>query len=72
TELARWLSGDLSFDAFWEWLAPLQLQLTQDGPSRRLLYQIIGRLDEYDHGDWSDAQLRAMLTTLSREPIAAN
>lgn len=70
-QLARWLSGALSFDEFWEWLAPLQFEVADDPPAKRLLYQIIGRLDEYDNGDWTDAQLREhLLALLSRESVA--
>lgn len=70
-QLARWLSGALSFDEFWEGLAPLQFEVADDPSAKRLLYQIIGRLDEYDNGDWTDAQLRGhLLALLPRESIA--
>lgn len=62
--LADWLDGSLSFDDFWEWLAPLQFQVADDPAAKRLLYGIVGRLDEYDNGDWTDEQLREHLLAL--------
>ena len=56
-QLFRLLTGAVSFDAFWEWLMPLQYTRDDPGPGKRLLYRIIGRLDEYENGDWTDEQL---------------
>ena len=66
-QLVRLLTGQVSFDAFWEWLLPLQHTRDDTGPGKRLLYRIIGRLDEYEHGDWTDDQLRDHLLALLPE-----
>ncbi len=69
-ELARWLTGEATVEQFWEWLAPLQFSTRDDPAARQLLYQIIGRLDEYDHGDWTDEQLRQHLLALLPPDLA--
>ena len=57
TQLARLLRGELSFDAFWDWLRPLQRTVPGTDPARKLLFRIIARLDEYDYGVMTDDQL---------------
>ena len=69
-ELAGCLAGEATLDQFWEWLAPLQFSTPDDPAARQLLYQIIGRLDEYDHGDWTDEQLRQHLLALLPPDLA--
>ncbi len=69
-QLVRLLTGELSFDAFWGWLIPLQHTRKDSGPGRRLLYRIIGRLDEYEHGDWTDEALREHLLALLPADLA--
>ncbi len=67
-ELARLLLREVSFDDFWEWLHGQQLAVRDDPEAKTLLYRIIGRLDEYDNGDWSDEQLHSHFATLAWEP----
>jgi hypothetical protein len=54
----------------WGGLAPLRCAVHQDPPAKQLLYEIIGRLDEYDHGDWTDEQLRDKLLALPPSDLA--
>ena len=67
-ELARLLLREVDFDSFWEWLHDQQFVMRDDPEAKTLLYRIIGRLDEYEHGDWSDEQLHEHLATLAWEP----
>jgi hypothetical protein len=66
-QLVRLLTGELSLDAFWGWLVPLQRLRADSKAGRRLLYLVIGRLDEYEHGVWSDEQLYQYLIGLLPE-----
>src|SRR5437763_574742 len=64
TNLLLLLRGRLDFVNFWQWLMPLQRSPEARGPARKLLYQIVGRLYEYENGDWTDEQLRELLVAL--------
>ena len=62
--LAQVLAGELTFDDFGDWLTSLKRHPEATGETRRLLFQIIGRLYEYENGDWTDEGLRKQLLTL--------
>ncbi len=64
TRLAQLLAGELPFDDFWDWLIPLKRHPEATGETRRLIFEVTGRLYEYEHGDWSDEGLREQLLAL--------
>jgi len=70
TRLAQLLVGELAFDDFWDWLSPLKRHPEATGETRRLLFQIIGRLYEYERGDWTDEELRERLLALLPPDLA--
>ena len=64
----QYLAGEISLGELDDWLWPATADIEQidDQVSRDLTNEIILRLAEYSHGDWTEAELKDLL-----RPIAA-
>ncbi|MCL4540838.1 MAG: hypothetical protein M1396_00615 [Chloroflexi bacterium] len=66
--LGKYLDGVTTLDEFRSWFVPHVLltieQSTVTDDVRELVYTIAGLFAEFDHGDWTLAQLLAQLTPL--------
>lgn len=75
TQVDRYLAGDLALSAFndWLWSATTDIETLDDPEAQELTYELILRLAEYEHGDWTKAELndrfRAAIAALT--PVAA-
>ncbi|HET8628775.1 MAG TPA: hypothetical protein VFL91_15240 [Thermomicrobiales bacterium] len=59
-EIRALLACEISWEDFWDWMRDAMLR--PHAPDVRPLYwQLIGRTDEYDRGDWTDEQLATFL-----------
>jgi hypothetical protein len=66
-QLARYLAGELSFDAFESWFVPAtwDTHTISDPNTRRLASWIRLRLAEFSSGHWTEADLQLLLGRLA-------
>lgn len=64
--LARYLAGDLDLRAFRDWLVPFawNIERRADAATAELVHEIDLVLAEFDHGDWTEEEVRQHLLPL--------
>lgn len=62
-QLLRYISGELSLDAFRDWFTPATWDIdgSDNEDARELSYEIEHRLAEFMHGDWDEQELKLLL-----------
>lgn len=62
-QLRRFVSGELTLDAFRDWFTPStwDIDSVNADDARELAYEIEHRLAEFTHGDWDEQELRLLL-----------
>lgn len=65
--LKQYVEGRITFRAFDAWFVGATMDVDRRGSQSEidLTYEIYLRLAEYDHGDWTKAQLHEMLRQLA-------
>jgi hypothetical protein len=72
--LGEYLAGRGSLAAFRRWFDAgplLEAADTPDDGFRRLVYDVELCLAEFDHGDWTEGELREQLRGVVRHPVAS-
>lgn len=70
-ELCRYFGEEITIEDFREWLAPRAWNIHKraDTELAHLVQQIEAILSEFDHGDWTEGELRQQLAKLI-EPVS--
>jgi hypothetical protein len=65
-QLARYIAGDISLGAFREWFSPRAWNIDQraDASTARVVHEIDLMLAEFDHGDWTEEEVKRLLNPL--------
>lgn len=68
-QLARYIAGDIRLGAFREWFSPQAWNIDQraDIPTARMVHEIDLVLAEFDHGDWTEEEVKRLFTSLLTE-----
>ena len=70
-QLTRYIAGDISLSTFREWFSPMAWNIDQraDIPTARIVHEIDLGLAEFDHGDWSEEEVKRLFNSLVNENI---
>lgn len=68
-QLARYIAGHVSLNAFRDWFAPQAWNIDQrvDTATARMVHEIDLVLAEFDHGDWTEEEVKRLFTSLITE-----
>jgi len=68
-KLTHYISGNISLSAFRKWFSPRAWNIDQraDILTARIVHEIDLVLAEFDHGDWTEEELKRLLTPLVKE-----
>ena len=71
-QLARYIAGDISLGAFREWFSPLAWNIDRraDAHTVRIVHDIDLALAEFDHGDWTEDEIKQQFSPLVKENIS--
>jgi hypothetical protein len=67
--LARYLDQSITLSAFSEWFTPATWEVETDIATEKLIGDIQLLLAEFDHGDWTEDELRVEIAKLTARPI---
>ena len=59
--VGRYLSGDLEARNLYDWVGRVSWELRDDVPGTNLLRDVELFLEEFQHGDWSEEELKSHL-----------